>query len=130
MKLENDSYKSIIENLSDGLYFVDRNRVITYWNKAAEKISGFTSDEVVGRSCSDNILTHINGEGKSLCKGMCPLFATISDGKPREDEIYMHHKDGHRIPVFVRVSTLSDKDGNIIGGIELFTDISNQSPMN
>ncbi|MFQ5485191.1 MAG: GGDEF domain-containing protein, partial [Desulfobacterales bacterium] len=63
----------------------------------------------------------------NLCTGMCPLAATITDGKPREDEVYMHHKDGHRIPVSVRVSTLTDRDGKIIGGVELFTDISNQA---
>ena len=127
MRLDNVFYEKIIENLHDGLYFVTRNRIITYWNKAAEQISGYTANEVVGTSCSDNILTHVDSEGNSLCTGMCPLAATITDGKPREDEIYMHHKDGHRIPVSVRVSTLTDRDGNIIGGIELFTDISNQA---
>ncbi|MBU0909593.1 MAG: sensor domain-containing diguanylate cyclase [Proteobacteria bacterium] len=126
MKLADVSYKTIIENLHDGLYFVDRNRVITYWNKAAEQISGFAADEVVGRSCSDNILTHVDGSGRSLCFGMCPLAQSITDGKFREAEVYMHHKDGHRIPVSVRVSVLRDKEGRIIGGIELFTDISNQ----
>ena len=127
MKLEKDSFERIIENLHDGLYFVDRDRVITYWNKAAEQISGFTANEVIGTSCSDNILTHVDSEGNNLCTGMCPLAATIADGKPRKDEVYMHHKEGHRIPVSVRVSTLTDRDGNIIGGIELFTDISNQA---
>ncbi len=127
MRLEKDSFERIIENLHDGLYFVDRDRVITYWNKAAEQISGFTANEVVGKSCSDNILTHIDGEGNSLCTGMCPLAETIADGKPREAEIYMHHKDGHRIPVSVRISTLTDRDGNIIGGVELFTDVSNKA---
>jgi diguanylate cyclase (GGDEF)-like protein/PAS domain S-box-containing protein len=127
MSLGKDSYERIIENLHDGLYFVDRNRVITYWNKAAEQISGFTANEVVGKSCSDNILTHIDGEDNNLCTGMCPLAATIADEKPREAEVYMHHKDGHRIPVSVRVSTLTDRDGNIVGGVELFTDISNQA---
>jgi len=127
MRLDNVFYEKIIENLHDGLYFVTRNRIITYWNKAAEQISGYTANEVVGTSCSDNILTHVDSEGNNLCTGMCPLAATITDGKPREDEIYMHHKDGHRIPVSVRVSTLTDRDGNIIGGIELFTDISNQA---
>ena len=126
MILEKDFYEKIIENLHDGLYFVDRNRVITYWNKAAERISGYTANEVVGSSCADNILNHVDAEGNHLCTGMCPLAATITDGKPHEDEVYMHHKDGHRIPVFVRVSPLTDKDGKIIGGIELFTDISNQ----
>jgi diguanylate cyclase (GGDEF)-like protein/PAS domain S-box-containing protein len=127
MILELDSYKRIVENLHDGLYFVDRNRIITFWNKAAEKISGFSAHEVVGLSCSNNILTHIDSEGNHLCTGMCPLAATIADGKNREAEIYMHHKDGHRIPVSVRVSTLTDKEGSIIGGIELFTDISNMT---
>jgi diguanylate cyclase (GGDEF)-like protein/PAS domain S-box-containing protein len=127
MILEHDSYERIIESLHDGLYFVDRDRVITYWNKAAEQTSGYSADEVVGKSCSDNILTHVDSEGNSLCLGMCPLAATIADGRPREAELYMHHKDGHRIPVAVRVSALTDGDGKIIGGIELFTDISNQA---
>jgi len=43
MKLADVSYESIIENLYDGLYFVDRDRVFTYWNKAAEQISGFSA---------------------------------------------------------------------------------------
>ncbi len=127
MNIEKDTYKRIIENLHDGLYFVDRNRVITYWNKAAEKISGFTAKEVVGKSCSKNILTHVDGDGNNLCTGRCPLAATIDDGNPRETEAYLHHKDGHRLPVSIRLSALTDNAGNIIGGIELFSDISHQA---
>lgn len=127
MNMNKATYETILENLNDGLYFVDKNRVITFWNKAAEKISGFSAEEVIGRSCSDNILTHVNDQGTCLCRGKCPLARTILDGQPRENEIYLHHKNGHRIPVSVRVSTITDPDGNIIGGIELFTDISNQA---
>lgn len=127
MKLQCNCCEKIIESLYDGLYLVDRNRVITYWNKAAEKISGFTAEDVVGKSCSDNMLTHISSEGDDLCTGLCPLAATIADGKSREANVYMHHKEGHRIPISVRVSALTDKDGTITGGIELFTDISSQS---
>ncbi|MFO7983444.1 MAG: diguanylate cyclase [Desulfuromonadales bacterium] len=127
MDLDIDSYKRVIENLHDGLYFVDRNRIITFWNKAAERITGFSATEVVGKSCSDNILNHVDDEGNNLCEGMCPLAATIEDGDNREAEVYLHHKDGHRLPVLVRASILTDKDGKIIGGIELFTDISNMA---
>lgn len=126
MKLEQESYKKIIDNLHDGLYFVDKNRVITYWNKAAEIISGYTADEVVGRSCADKVLCHVNSIGNSLCTVMCPLASTIEDNIPRETEVYMHHKDGHRVPVSVRVNTLTNEKGEVIGGIELFTDISSQ----
>lgn len=124
--LGKESFEGIIENLHDGLYFVDTDRKIIYWNKAAERISGYSAAEVIGRSCSDNILTHVDGEGNQLCMGMCPLAESISDGKPREMEIYLHHKDGHRVPVFVRVSTMTNGSGKIIGGIELFSDISSR----
>ncbi len=125
MNLDKNSYARIIDNLHDGLYFVDTNRIITYWNKAAERISGFSAAEVVGRSCADKILTHVDGAGTCLCTGPCPLAATIADGMDREAEVYLHHKDGHRVPVLVRVSLLKDPQGKVIGGIELFTDISN-----
>ncbi len=127
MKLSDGDYQRILENLHDGLYIVDRNRVITYWNKGAEQISGFMASEVVGKSCADDILTHVDDKGNNLCSGVCPLAASMSDGKGRKALIYMHHKDGHRIPVAVRVSTVKDSDGKVIGGVELFTDISHQA---
>jgi diguanylate cyclase (GGDEF)-like protein/PAS domain S-box-containing protein len=125
MNLDKDSYARIIDGLHDGLYFVDTDRIITYWNKAAERITGFAAAEVVGKSCADKILTHVDGAGTCLCTGPCPLAATIADGMDREAEVYLHHKDGHRVPVLVRVSLLKDLHGKVIGGIELFTDISN-----
>lgn len=127
MNALNDQHcRVIIDNLHDGVYFVDTNRVILYWNKAAERITGFRADEVVGKSCADDVLTHIDEDGTSLCKGLCPLAASMQDGQGREAKVFLHHKQGHRVPVSVRVNTLLDSDGNIAGGVELFTDLSNQ----
>ena len=117
-------YKSLIENISDGLYLVDHNRKIIYWNQVAEKITGYRSEEVLGRRCRDNILIHVDKDGKSLCRGDCPIDATIVDGEFRDAEVYLHHKDGHRVPVWIRAAPLRDTVGNIIGGAELFTDLS------
>ncbi len=122
MDLDKNSYEKIINSLHEGLYFINKDRVITYWNKAAETISGFTADEVIGKSCAEDILTHIDSDGVSLCHGLCPLAATIHDSTSREAKVYMHHKDGHRVPVYVKTTTLTDKDGNVIGGVEMFTD--------
>jgi diguanylate cyclase (GGDEF)-like protein/PAS domain S-box-containing protein len=124
MQLDHETYTRILDNLHDGLYFVDTNRIITYWNKGAERITGFSAAEVLGRSCADNILSHVDGEGNALCFGCCPLAASIADGREREAEVYLHHKDGHRVPVFVRASVLRDTAGKVLGGLELFTDIS------
>ncbi len=125
--MQEPNFESIINSISDGLYIVDSNRVIAFWNKAAEIITGFAAEEVVGKSCADNILTHVDSEGNALCTGLCPLAETISDGNSREAEVYLHHKDGHRIPVLVRITAITDKNAKIIGGVELFSDISNRA---
>ncbi len=127
MELNELSYLNIIQSLNDGVYFTDRNRIIRFWNRAAERISGFSSEEVTGTSCASDILVHIDSEGHSLCKGMCPLAESIISGKPVSNEVYMHHKDGHRIPLWVRTDALRDKDGAITGGVEVFTDVSEYS---
>ncbi len=121
---EDAFYRNLIDNLGEGIYFVDRERRITFWNKAAEKITGFPSNEVVGRRCMDQVLTHVDDAGCCLCVGSCPLSETIADGKERESEVYLHHRQGHRIPVRVRTTPIADEAGNVIGAVELFTDNS------
>ena len=58
----------MLDALKEGAYFVDRERRITYWNKAAERLTGFRSHEVIGHRCSEDILVHVDCEGKNLCK--------------------------------------------------------------
>lgn len=117
-------YKELLDSLTDGVYFIDSNRKITYWNKAAERLSGYSAQEVIGKSCGDNLLRHIDEDGKPLCLTRCPLSATMDDGQSREAGVYMHHKFGHRLPVFVRASPIKDELGNIIGAVEVFSDNS------
>ncbi|MBT1072814.1 sensor domain-containing diguanylate cyclase [Pelotalea chapellei] len=112
----------ILENLFDGVYFVDKDRCITIWNKGAERITGFEKKEVIGRRCADNILRHIDADGRELCLSGCPLAATLADGSVREADVYLHHKQGHRLPVSVRISAVRNSAGEIIGGMEVFTD--------
>jgi diguanylate cyclase (GGDEF)-like protein/PAS domain S-box-containing protein len=119
-----DFYKSLLDEISDGVYFVNSDRVITYWNKAAEELSGYTAQEVIGRHCSDDILVHIDDKGTSLCLMGCPLAATIEDAMPHEAHIFLKHKNGHRVPVYVRVKPLRDENDNVIGGVETFSDDS------
>lgn len=122
---ENDFYKDIIDNLYDGIYFVDRDRVITYWNKGAERITGYSAKQTIGRACRDNLLNHVTANGVQLCTNNCPLAATMEDGREREAEVFVHHIDGHRVPIVVRASPIRDKDGIIIGAIESFSNNTN-----
>ena len=122
-------FRGILDSLQDGVYFVDMNRRITYWNKGAERITGYESSEAMGRSCSDNLLVHIDDKGVNLCKAGCPLVQTLMDGLERETEAYLQHKDGHRLPVIIRVSPLRDSSGRIVGAVETFSDNSSKAAL-
>lgn len=122
MKFGAMPFRTILENLHDGVYFVDPTRMIKYWNKGAERITGYPAREMLGRHCWDNILTHVNEQGMNLCEQGCPLVETLRDGLFREAEVYLRHKDGHRVPVMVRVSPVRDSKRRIIGAAEIFSD--------
>lgn len=117
-------HEKLLDSLHDGVYFVDCERRITYWNKGAERLTGYSADEVIGRHCFDNFLKHVDDQGRTLCLGGCPLARTLADGERREAEVYLRHKLGHRVPVSVRVSPIVDDAGCIVGAVEVFSDVS------
>jgi diguanylate cyclase (GGDEF)-like protein/PAS domain S-box-containing protein len=112
--------EKIVDSVEDGIYSVDRERRIISWNKAAEKITGYSAEEMLGSYCSDNLLNHIDSQGNPLCVSDCPMFATMTDGDEREAEVMLRHKNGHRVPVSVK--TIPARKGDeIIGAVEIFS---------
>jgi diguanylate cyclase (GGDEF)-like protein/PAS domain S-box-containing protein len=120
-------YEKALDILYEGVYVLDRERTIVSWNKAAEDLTGFTAEEVVGKSCFGSALEHMDDEGKSLCERGCPVARALTDGREREERMYLHHKDGHRVPVLVRVIPVLDESRVARGAIEAFTDVSGGS---
>lgn len=118
--MDNKLYKEILNSLQDGVYYLDRDRIITYWNRGAEQITGYSAEQVIGKSCRNNILNHVNDRGHVLCNDHCPMAATMQDGKPREKYVYLHHAEGYRVPVQIRSTALRDESGNIVGAVETF----------
>jgi len=129
VNLDEDFVKNVLEELHDGLYILDRERVIRYWNRAAERITGFSASEVLGKPCSADILTHMDAEGNNLCQGDCPVSEVLKTGRNTDAEVYLHHKEGHRKPVSVRVSPMRDEQGHIVGAVELFTDLTGKEAL-
>ena len=114
-----DQYKTILENLYDGIYYVDARRSITFWNKGAERITGFSSAEVINKHCYDNILMHTNDKGAQLCILGCPLQKSIQNNEVNVASVYLQHKAGYRVPVSVRTIPIVE-NGEVYGAIEIF----------
>lgn len=117
----------ILDSLSDGVYVCDRDRTIVFWSKAAERITGWQSSDVVGLRCLDGVLCHVDKDGHELCgEEFCPLHRTMVTGTTSTVPIivFAQGKAGNRVPMQVTVAPIRDDAGEIIGGVETFRDVS------
>ncbi|MBU0679907.1 MAG: sigma 54-interacting transcriptional regulator [Proteobacteria bacterium] len=108
----------ILDSVADGVFTVNKDWQITSFNRAAEAITGWKNEEVVGKRCSD--IFH-----SSVCGDQCILNQSIALGKEIIDRtIFVKHKDGSTVPVSISAAPLLDHEGNVIGGVETFRDIT------
>lgn len=83
--LLNIDAQTILDSLGDGVYVTNPDRRILYWNKAAERITGWQAADMVGRHCFDNILVHVDKDGHQLCgEEYCPLHRSMVTGSGSE----------------------------------------------
>jgi diguanylate cyclase (GGDEF)-like protein/PAS domain S-box-containing protein len=116
-------HKALLDELETGIYIVDLDRRILYWNGGAERITGYLAHEVAGQLCHGDLLMHCDAEGGVLCGRRCPLLHVMADSKPRECTVFLRHRHGHRLPVHVRSRAIHDADGQIIGAVETFEEL-------
>jgi PAS domain S-box-containing protein/diguanylate cyclase (GGDEF)-like protein len=121
---DGELHKKLLDELDTGIYIVDQDRRILYWNTGAERITGYMAHEVAGEFCHGDLLVHCDDEGSVLCGTRCPLTGVMLDGKPRECAVFLRHRRGHRLPVRVRSSPIHDQEGNIVGAVEVFDERS------
>jgi PAS domain S-box-containing protein len=108
----------IFNSINDGVFTVDRNCVITLFNKAAERITGFSRAEAVGKHCFDIFRTEV-------CHRQCALRDTLKTYVPvRNARVTIITRSGQELPIQVTTTILKDDEGNRVGAVEFFRDMS------
>lgn len=120
--MNKSNYQNLLDNLYEGIYYVDLKKTIKYWSSGAKRITGYSSDEVLGKRCSENILKPQNLDGKEMCKTNCILTDTLKTRSFTQTEMYITHKDGHKVLIALRVAPMFDHTGKIVGITQIFTD--------
>lgn len=123
MPLFDDLCETVMDNLYEGLFVVDPHGEIVYWNRTAEKITGFTRSEIVGALCEEDLLMRLDESGAAVCSSRtCPMNALQSGGPDVwQGELYIRHKQGHRLPVKTRIVALKNDDGGLVCIAHMFT---------
>jgi PAS domain S-box-containing protein len=108
----------ILDSIADGVFTVDHAWKITFFNRAAEDITGIPAAEALGRPCWEVFRANV-------CETACVLRQTLETGKPVVCQpIAILRADGREIPITVSTALLKDEAGRIIGGVETFRDLS------
>ncbi|OEU53244.1 MAG: Fis family transcriptional regulator [Desulfuromonadales bacterium C00003096] len=109
---------TILDSVADGVFTVDSSMHITWFNRAAEQITGFTQQEALGRPCCEIFRS-------SICFSACPVREAMASGQSVENrEIDILNRYNKEVPISVSASVLLDADGQPSGGVETFRDLS------
>ena len=115
---EKDKLSAIMNSITDGAFTVNQEFRITSFNKSAERISGFKAKEAIGKECHRIFRS-------SICQGECPLKKTLRTGEAVTNyELEIFNKQNKPVPISVNAALLRDENGEVVGGVETFRDLS------
>ncbi len=108
----------ILNSIADGVFTVDSEWRITFFNRAAQQITGVSAAEAIGRPCYEVFRANI-------CESVCALKSTMETKKPVVNRpVLILRADGKEVPISVSSALLRDESGKVIGGVETFRDLS------
>lgn len=108
----------ILDSINEGVFTIDLDWRITSFNRAAEKTTGVSRQEALHRPCREIFQANI-------CQENCALKQTFQTGQPvvNANAFIVNHQ-GQRVPIRVSTAIIKNDDGEIIGGVETFQDLS------
>jgi len=108
----------ILDSIADGVFTVDHEGRITSFNKAAERITGFSKEEAVGQYCHEIFRSN-------LCFEACALKHTAETTETIVNlEVNILNRDNREIPISISTAVVRDESGNVVGAVETFRDLS------
>lgn len=116
-------YELILTSIGEGVYGLDKHGRATFVNPAAEQMTGWTEEDLLGKVIHD-FHHHTHVDGRHYPKEECPVYQTVIDGQQREvDHELFWRKNGSSFPVEY-ISTPIKFDDEIVGAVIVFKDIS------
>ncbi len=118
-KLKNpDFVATLLETFSDGVFVVDAEQRILFWNRAATGLTGFTEKEVLGSRMGE-VADHVDGTGETLSGLLNPLRLVLDNGRSQNFQLHALHKAGYALPVNATIDPIFEGD-KVLGAVEVF----------
>jgi diguanylate cyclase (GGDEF)-like protein len=112
---------SVLDHVQDAIAWLDGERRVVYWNKAAEQLTGRDAASVLGTVCCEQLPLFADAGGLSICHDKCPVALTLKDGAPRTLDVYLQRQEGFRVPASLRIIPVFNDEGKVLGAVETFS---------
>lgn len=120
VRLPGDLDAGFLDSLFEAACVLDLDLTILFWNNAAMEITGISADTVTGLKCPDCRLEPVDMDGKQLCCGdSCPAVEVMRNGSEVRKRVFLMHREGHRIPIRMKVIPLG-RNEDVEGALILF----------
>lgn len=110
--------EDVFASIADGLFTVDNEWNVTYFNESAQRITGIGIRDALGRKCWDVF-------NSSICDGHCALGECMKTGERIVNKaVLITRGDGSSLPISISAARLTNGDGEVVGGVETFRDLT------
>ncbi|MEA1969396.1 MAG: sigma 54-interacting transcriptional regulator [Thermodesulfobacteriota bacterium] len=117
----NRYWKTVVETIQDGIMIVDTAGIILFVNRAFAKITGYSENEIIGKSCT---LLNCKSCDISRQKGGRDWCVLFRQGKLNNMHSLLVRRDGTEVNIIKNASVLEGMDGKIMGAVETITDVT------
>jgi PAS domain S-box-containing protein/diguanylate cyclase (GGDEF)-like protein len=120
---DGEIYRNMLENVPIALCVVDLQKRIVFWSSGAERLTSHLRHEVLGHSCVAEPLLHCDQPGCEFCDEHCPVACAMKTSQAVDSTGFIHHKNGHEIPVRIRAVPVYNRHRSIIGALSTFEEL-------
>ena len=114
--------QAIVDRIETGVYALDLNHKVVYWNYGAQKLTGFLRQDVLGRPCDNFVVEQQEEHNPVVCTHHCPMESGTGENKQRDVVTYVRHRSGHVVPVRLWTMALKNESGEIVGAMKVFSE--------
>lgn len=123
LAVEKSRYQAIVGSMADAVITTDTRFLITAFNPAAEALTGWRAEEVLGRPCRE-VVRPIDERGQEVCSSACPLLPNAVACSPAVTKERIDRRDGRPLTVATARSTIHDHHGALVGVVHVLRDVS------
>jgi diguanylate cyclase (GGDEF)-like protein/PAS domain S-box-containing protein len=129
LRTESMFQEKLLENMHDGVIFVDRALQIISWNRGAERLTGISSASICQHTWSPTLIDLRDEKGNELVGADCPLTHAVSSGVQSLQRLKITGRDGHIVAVDLHVVPVSSPDGAVLGAAAIMHDASPEASL-